>query len=89
MFGQMKDMYNLRKQAQELQKQLENEKIIGTSKDGLITVTINGNHEILDVKIDSAKELDRLKLETAFKSAYKAAADELKTTLSRKFADMV
>ena len=50
MFGQLKDIYNLRKQAAELQKQMESEKITVNSPDNLITLTINGNHELLDVK---------------------------------------
>lgn len=89
MFGQLKDLYNLRKQAQELQKQLENEKVIGTSNDGLVTVTINGNHEVLDVKIHSERELNSSKLESAFKNAHKNALDELKSNLSKKFAGMM
>ena len=88
MFDQLKNVYNLRKQAAELKQQLEQEKITAASDDGLVTLTLSGSQEILDVKIDPEKSLSAPALETAFKNAYRKASDELKSLLSRKFAGM-
>ncbi len=87
MFGQLKDLYNLRKQAQELQKQLENEKITASSSDNLVTLTINGSHELIEVKInqDSSKE----QIANAFRDAYNKAQNDLKSILASKFQGML
>ena len=88
MFDQLKNVYNLRKQAAELKQQLEREKITAASDDGLVTLTLSGSQEILEVKIDPTQTLTAQALEAAFKNAYRKASDELKNLLSRKFAGM-
>ncbi len=87
MFGQIKDLYNLKKQAEELQKQLGNEKFAGTS--GPVTVMINGNQELLDVQIAASENLDTAKLSRDFKSAFQQAQDQMKKVLAEKFRGMV
>ncbi|OGE73892.1 MAG: hypothetical protein A3I07_03485 [Candidatus Doudnabacteria bacterium RIFCSPLOWO2_02_FULL_42_9] len=87
MFGQLKDLYNLQKQAKELQKQLENEKVAVSSSDNSVTITINGNHELLDIQIhntDSKEALAR-----AIKEAYAVAEAQLKSILAEKFKGMI
>jgi DNA-binding protein YbaB len=87
MFGQLKDLYNLRKQAQELQKQLEGEKITASSSDNLVTLTLNGNHELIEVKINDGSNPDALA--RAFKDAYNKAQNDLKTLMAQKFQGMM
>ncbi len=87
MFGQLKDLYNLKKQAEELQKQLGNEKFTGTS--GAVTITINGNQELLDVQVSSSENLDASKLSRDFKSAFNEAQSQMKKVLADKFRGMV
>lgn len=87
MFGQLKDLYNLRKQAAELQKQLENEKITSTSSDNLVTLTLNGSHDLIDVKINGEGSSDQLA--HSFKDAYNKAQSELKSILAQKFQGMM
>ena len=41
MFGQMKDLYKMQKQAREMQKQMKKLKIKGKSDDEMIVISIN------------------------------------------------
>jgi DNA-binding YbaB/EbfC family protein len=88
MFNQIKDLYNLKKQAEELQKQMSQEKITASSSDNLVTITINGNQELLDVKI-APENLNSDKLEHAFKDAFSRAQSRLKNTMAEKFKGMI
>jgi|GEM_PF-4540441 DNA-binding protein YbaB len=90
MFDQLKNLNNLRKQAAELQKQLEAEKITASSPDNLITITLNGAHELIDLKINrelSAVNADQLTF--AFKDAYNRAESQLKNLLAKKFQGLI
>ncbi|HEX9503969.1 MAG TPA: YbaB/EbfC family nucleoid-associated protein [Patescibacteria group bacterium] len=90
MFEQLKNLNNLRKQAAELQKQLEAEKVTATSSDGTVTLTINGSHELLDVKINSElSAINKDQLAGSFKNAYAKAENELKSILAKKFQGMI
>ncbi len=86
MFGQLKDLYNLRKQAQELQKQMESEKITASSPDNLVTLTLNGNHDLIDVNVSEGSPEALAK---AFKDAYAKAQNDLKSVLAQKFQGMM
>jgi DNA-binding YbaB/EbfC family protein len=55
----MQDFRKLMKQAQEMQSQMQKmqeklaeQRIDGTSGGGMVTVTMNGRHEVVKVKID-------------------------------------
>ena len=90
MFEQLRDLNNLSKQANELQKTLEAERITISSANGLVKLTLNGAHELIDLKINS--DLANITSETlisAFKQAYNQAQSELKTTLARKFQGLI
>ncbi|MBX4186705.1 MAG: YbaB/EbfC family nucleoid-associated protein [Candidatus Doudnabacteria bacterium] len=90
MFDQLRDLNNLRKQAAELQKQLAAEKITANSGNGQVTISINGNHELLEVIINSdLSGLDKSQLANSFKDAYNKAADQLKSILASKFRGMI
>ncbi|MEO8065709.1 MAG: YbaB/EbfC family nucleoid-associated protein [Candidatus Doudnabacteria bacterium] len=85
MFDNIKDLYNLRKQAAELQNQLGSEKFTETS--GNVTLTLNGNQELLEVKITDGSDIKNL--ETDFKNAYNKAQNKLKSALASKFQGML
>jgi DNA-binding protein YbaB len=90
MFDQLKNLNNLRKQAAELQKQLDAEKITTNSSDGLVTLTLNGSHELIELKINSeVSTLNNDQVSRAFKDAYNKAESELKNILARKFQGMI
>ena len=90
MLDQIKDLYKLRKQAQELQKQLEAEKINTMSSDGLVSMTLNGSHELLNFKINSEiGSVSNAQLEKSFMEAYNKAQNELKNVLAQKFQGML
>ncbi|MBX4187830.1 MAG: YbaB/EbfC family nucleoid-associated protein [Candidatus Doudnabacteria bacterium] len=89
MFGQMKDLYNLQKQARDMKKQLESEQISGSSTDGKITLTINGSYELLSVKVSPDAELSPSEIEDDIKQAYENANDQLKKILMEKFKGMM
>lgn len=73
MFDKAKDLYRLQKQARTIKKELRNTHI-EAEEDGVI-VTVNGEQEVLSVKISNEeltnKETLEKKLEKAFNKAVK------------------
>lgn len=86
MFDQLKDLYNLRKQAQEIQKQMATEQVIGTSANGTFSVTINGNHELVKLDISPEIDLHHPDIEKNIKEAHQDAQEKLKQLLAEKFS---
>lgn len=89
MFDQLKDMYNLRKQAQEIQKQMAFEQVTGSSNDGTFSVTLNGNHELIKVDISTDIDLHNPDIEKNIKEAHHNAQEKLKKLLAEKFQGML
>lgn len=87
MFDNLKDLYQLKKQAEELQKQMANELVTGTS--GLITVTMNGNQELVNVEASSNDLVNPEVLAIDFKTAFNVAQSEMKKILAQKFKGMM
>jgi len=88
MFGQMKDMYKIQKQAKEIKKELSRLHI-EAEVEGII-VTINGEQEIVDVKIPEAMrtspKLEKLLIEAfnkAMKKAQSIAAEKMKGVMDQ------
>lgn len=52
MFGNMKQLYEMQKQARELQKQLENLRTEKSSKDNLLRASVNGLQRLESLSID-------------------------------------
>ncbi|OGC76110.1 MAG: nucleoid-associated protein, YbaB/EbfC family [candidate division Zixibacteria bacterium RBG_16_50_21] len=52
MGGMMKQIQKMQIQMEEIQKELENKKVEGTSGGGMVNVIANGKQEILEIKID-------------------------------------
>ncbi len=87
MFDQIKDLYKLKKQAEELQKQMGGERM--SAESGIITVTINGNQELVDVTAATNEPTDPQKLAQDFKSAFAKAQSEMKKLMAQKFKSMM
>jgi DNA-binding YbaB/EbfC family protein len=52
MGGMMKQIQKMQAQMEEIQKELENKKVEGTSGGGMVKVIANGKQEILEITID-------------------------------------
>ena len=89
MFDQLKDLYNLRKQAAEMDKQLSAERVEGSSSGELVRVVINGKHDILEVQIADREHYDKKELAEGFKQAYSQAQGKLQKILVEKFKGMM
>ncbi|HEV8601624.1 MAG TPA: YbaB/EbfC family nucleoid-associated protein [Patescibacteria group bacterium] len=89
MFDQIKDLYNLRKQAQELQKQMATEQVTGNSQDKTFSITINGNHELMSVNISPDINLNHPEIEKNIKQAFADAQEKLKALLAQKFQGLI
>ncbi len=93
MFGQMKDMYKIQKQAKQIKKKLAKTHI-EAEVEGVI-VTINGEQEVVEVKIPEDKKndpkLEKYLLEAfnkAIKKSQKIAADEMKDVMDQMGLNM-
>jgi DNA-binding protein YbaB len=89
MFGQIKDIYNMQKQAREIKKQLEAEQITGHSKDGSIHITINGSYELIQIKVNEEAHLTPSQIENGVRQAYGEANSQIKSILMEKFKGMI
>lgn len=89
MFGQLKDLYNLQKQAREMKKQLEAEEVTGTSKDETVQITLNGSYDLISVQVSPDAQLSPSQIEQNIKQAYQQANDEIKSMLMEKFKGMM
>ena len=91
--GKMKELAEAFKKAQEvqqgakqLQEELEQMEISGASSDGLVTVTVSGNQEPLNVEIASealdrgAETLSQMVTE-AMKDAYQKSTETMRTRM--------
>jgi DNA-binding protein YbaB len=87
MFDQIKNLYNLKKQAEELQKQMAGEKFTGTA--GVVSLTLNGNQDLIDVQIASSESLDGQSIARDFQKAFRSAQDQMKRVMADKFKGMI
>lgn len=77
MFNDLKDLYKLQKEAKEMQKKMREKKITGSSKDGRVTVYMNGAQEYEGIEIDDMlfdvemKDLFKQDMDEAFKDYQK------------------
>ena len=89
MFDNLKDLYNLRQQAAEMDKQLSAERVAGSSNGDLVRIVINGKHDILEVQIAERDNYDKRELAEAFKQAFAQAQKSLQKILMEKFKGMM
>jgi DNA-binding protein YbaB len=50
--GMAKDLFQLQREAKEMEKRMKEQRFHGKSKKDLITVTIDGTQNIIDMKVD-------------------------------------
>lgn len=91
-FDKIKDLNELRKNAGELkalQTQLAKEEIVGTSKDGAVTVVLDGNQNVVRVSIADHALGNKIVLEASVKDALFRALDGLKKMMASKFSSFL
>ncbi|BDQ04738.1 MAG: hypothetical protein KatS3mg084_0256 [Candidatus Dojkabacteria bacterium] len=70
------NLWNLKKQADNLQKKMREVLVSGESKKGLVKVTINGLKEVVDIRIDDVLIGDKAELVKHIKEAFNNAGKE-------------
>ena len=89
MLDKLKDLYNLQKQAREIQSRLAGERVEGTSRDSSFCVELNGNQEVLSVSVSENANLSREVVERNAKEAFSDALSKLKNLLASKMREMM
>lgn len=85
-FGQMKDVYRMQREAKKMQEQMKKVKVSGESRDGLVRMYFNGAQELENVTIDP-ELLDTTRasdLVDAIKEAYKDHQKKLQKELAKE-----
>lgn len=79
-----KQMQALQEQLMKAQEEIKNKKVTGTSGGGLVTVTLSGEHELLDIQIkkECIDPADQDGLQDLVRSAYQNAYEQLKNAES-------
>lgn len=97
MFGGIKDMSKLLKQAQEMkakmkkiQKELRNEKITVEAQNGMIKIVINGEMEFEELNIMESwkKSEDSKKVDKAIREAVNTAIEKAKAVATSKLGEV-
>ncbi len=86
LFDKMKDMYEMRKQATQLQGMLAKERVSGASGNNAFKVSLDGNQNILSVEIDQSIVGDKGQLEKCAREAFSKSLDALKKLMVSKFS---
>lgn len=75
-----KQMQALQQQLMQAQEEIKNKEVTGTSGGDLVSITLSGEHEMLDIKIkkECIDPEDQDGLEDLIKSAYQNAYEKLK-----------
>jgi DNA-binding YbaB/EbfC family protein len=85
MFNKLKQFKDLRNQAKKLQEELAQETVDGTGARGMVTVTINGNQEVLSVTISpELVENGADKVADAVKDATNDAISKIQKVMAKK-----
>ncbi len=89
MFNQFKDINRLRQQAKRLKKELGQEKFIGTTLEGKIQITMDGNQEVQAVHIDREllKAQAQETLEKGVREAMTQCLVQMRMLMARKLQD--
>jgi DNA-binding YbaB/EbfC family protein len=91
----MPDMLNLLRQAQmmkekmnQFQKELESQSFTGTAGKGLVTVTVNGKHDVQKVVINPQASVETEKLQELIKEAVNDAGRQVNAKLKMDVSKM-
>jgi DNA-binding YbaB/EbfC family protein len=85
LFGQMKDLYKLQKEAKEMQKKMKTIHITGYSDDENVKIVMNGVQEIeeMDIKDEIVDAGRKKELVRAIKEALKDAQRKLQKEMTK------
>lgn len=89
MLDKLKDLYQLQKQAREIQSRLATERVEGASRDGSFRVELNGNQDVLSVSVSENASMLREVVERNAKEAFSDAFSKLKNLLASKMREMM
>jgi DNA-binding YbaB/EbfC family protein len=84
MFSKLKNIKDLRSQAKGIQSQLEGETAEGSAAFGKVKVVVNGNQQVISVKIDPEMFENKEKLQDAIKEAVNEAMKKIQRTIAMK-----
>ena len=86
MFGELGNLMKMQSEIRKIQKTLKKMESVGISDDGLASITVNGEFEIVSVKIDEdvLKTADKKQIEKAVSHAYNKAAKSNKEASAAK-----
>ena len=87
MFDKIKKFYQLKREAEKIKSSLGQKKVIGQSRDGVIRVVLDGNQNVLEVKIE--KDLDRKLLEKDLKECLEDLFLKLRHLLANEFKNFI
>jgi len=89
MFEGLKNLANLRKQASQLKEALAEETAIGTALDGKVQISMNGNQEVKEVKIDSRllSPENKQNLEQAIKECLTQCITQIQILMMKKMQE--
>ena len=90
-FNLLKDTAALKEQSDKLQKELEDIRAEGSSGGRMVTVTLNGKFELVDLKLDPicVDNRDVQMLEDLIIAAHKNAMENVQEQIKEKSASML
>lgn len=92
MLGKIKDAFataGAMKQAYDMQKKMASIQANGKSSNGVITITINGQFDIIAVNVLDNTQYNKQMLEKSIKEAFNDAQVKLKKILAENFKDLM
>ena len=84
----LKQATELQSHMREVQKELDNQVIVGVSGGGLVRVTMNGRHDVTDISIDESLMGDREVLEDLMAAAINNAVQRVDDASHERIVDL-
>lgn len=88
MFSKIKQIQELRSQANQIKKALAEETVEGTGAWGKLKVKMDGNQEVKSVEIDDELLKDKVKLQAAIAEATNNAVKNAQKVMAQKMSQM-
>ena len=90
-FDLLKNTQAIKEQGEKLQRELEDLRAEGSSGGRMVTVTLNGKFQMMDIKLDPicVDNRDVKMLEDLIVAAHKAACDNIQEKIKEKSASLL
>lgn len=90
-FDLLKNTQAIKEQSEKLQRELEDLRAEGSSGGRMVTVTLNGKFQMMDIKLDPicVDNRDVKMLEDLIIAAHKAASDNIQEKIKEKSASLL